>query len=158
MASDPTAQGDNPGSPKPLLAPIALVLGIVTVLFGVAAIFTGPGPTPKAQSIKCVSNLKQIRLAARMWADEHSERFPADFVEFQTELTTPKILWCPKDKSRKQVTDWKLLTPANVSYVIVSPGTTNQDSSTVFARCPVHGHEVMTDGSVIRGAALKKTP
>jgi hypothetical protein len=108
----------------------------------------------KAQEIKCVNNLKSVGLAARLWATDHDERLPSNFVEFKAELATPKILWCPNDKTHTPAMDWNGYSPANVSYVIVSPGTTNQDSSTVFARCPIHGHEVMVDGSVNRKAAL----
>lgn len=104
----------------------------------------------KAESIRCVNNLKSVGIAARLWADNHDGRFPSTFVEFQGELGSPRLLWCLRDKAHKPASDWSDFTAADVSYVIVSPGANNQNPATVFARCPIHGHEVMVDGSVFQ--------
>lgn len=100
------------------------------------------------RTIKCAYNLKEIGIAARSWAADHGRHFPTEFVQFQNKLVTPKTLWCPKDGKRKPAAEWKHFTSNRVSYVIVSPGTTLQDPDTVFARCPIHGHELTADGSV----------
>ena len=49
----------------------------------------------RAQSIACINNMKQIGLAARLWANDHNNVFPPDFVTMKNELNTPKILFCP---------------------------------------------------------------
>jgi prepilin-type N-terminal cleavage/methylation domain-containing protein len=72
----------------------------------------------KAQRIKCVSNLKQIALAARMWGGDRNDQYtwqvstndrgtlqytnPATEVywhyqSMRRELETPKVLTCPSD-------------------------------------------------------------
>jgi hypothetical protein len=133
------------------MALTGLALGYGAIVLSLLGL--NPYP-PKAKigqsSVKCASHLKQVGLAARLWAADNGGSLPKDFLQFQFELATPKILWCPSDVSRSRATNWNTLTPSNVSYVIVSPGTTNQDPATVFARCPIHGHEVMVDGSVNR--------
>src|SRR5262249_27220176 len=48
----------------------------------------------KAQRIACVNNLKQIGLAARIWAADHRDVLPPDFVTMSNELSTPKLLIC----------------------------------------------------------------
>jgi hypothetical protein len=79
----------------------------------------------------CVSNLKQVGLAFRMWANDHGEKFPmalstlgtnASGLEFRltgevwrqfqiisNELNSPKILACPSD-ARVRTTDWDDIT------------------------------------------------
>ena len=68
----------------------------------------------RAQRIKCVSDLKQICLAFRMWSNDHDSKYPwavlpsdggtADnslqmtyhhFLAIKNELDTPKIMVCP---------------------------------------------------------------
>jgi len=76
----------------------------------------------KAQRISCVNNLKQVGLAVRQWAMDHSDRYPwyvnsaqggvsqvlvqtspnfanvhAAFAVMSNELNTPKVVNCPAD-------------------------------------------------------------
>ncbi|MCI0745687.1 MAG: hypothetical protein L0Y58_09810 [Verrucomicrobia subdivision 3 bacterium] len=106
----------------------------------------------EAQSIQCVSNLKQVGLAARMWANDHGDVLPQDFVTMKNELNTPKILVCPADGSRTRARIWEEFSPANVSYELLAPGVSETEPpQTVLTRCPNHGHVGLIDGSVQRG-------
>src|SRR5215510_11247827 len=100
-----------------LLELLAVVISVV-VLAGVLL----PAMVPRRKScrINCVSNLKQIGLAYRMWASDHQERFPWQvstneggtledapqggalfhFQAISNELTTPKVLVCATDTAR----------------------------------------------------------
>src|SRR5204863_8667799 len=49
----------------------------------------------RAMAIRCVSNMKQIGLAARLYANDHQNVFPPDLLSMKDELTTPKVLFCP---------------------------------------------------------------
>jgi hypothetical protein len=104
----------------------------------------------EAQSIHCVSNLKQICLGARMWANDHNEVFPPDFISMKDELTTPKILFCPADPAAIRVTDWLQLNPSTVSYRLLNPNGNETDPNKPLATCPIHGHVGLSDGSVQR--------
>ena len=95
-----------------VLAAIAICVGI---LF--AALLR---VKPRAARTGCISNLKEIGLACRIWANDHADQYPMhvsrreggskEFVEgpnafrhFQamsSELSTPKILLCPEDRGR----------------------------------------------------------
>jgi hypothetical protein len=107
----------------------------------------------KARSIQCVSNMKQIGLGARMWANDHQEILPPDFITMQHELNTPKILVCPSDEGRARATSWAEFGPANVSYEFLAPTVSEGESPyTVMTRCPIHDHVGFLDGSVHQGA------
>ena len=104
----------------------------------------------EAQSIQCVSNLKQICLGGRMWAADHNDVFPPDFISMTNELSTPKVLFCPADPAAIRVTDWSQLNPSSVSYRFLNPGGNETDPNKPFATCPIHGHVGLSDGSVHR--------
>jgi hypothetical protein len=44
--------------------------------------------------------MKQIGLAARMWANDHKDIMPSDFLTMQNELNSPRILVCPTETNR----------------------------------------------------------
>lgn len=114
------------------------VLVITVVVAVLAALLL---PVPRHQSggnkIRCVNNLKQIGLAARIFAEDNSERFPMEvpvkeggskeFVHFglvvphflvvSNELSTPKLLACPRDK-RQEAATFNELRDENISYFV----------------------------------------
>jgi len=76
--------------------------------------------------INCVSNLKQVGLGFRMWANDHDDRFPwqvstsdggtlelagtaeawRHFAVVSNEFSSPKILVCPEDRGRTRAGAW----------------------------------------------------
>ena len=102
----------------------------------------------KALSVKCISNIKQIGLAARMWANDHqTDVLPSDFVTIKNELITPRVLTCPADTARARADSWQQFDGSSVSYEMLSPGASEREPNTVYVRCVVHGHIGLTDGS-----------
>jgi prepilin-type N-terminal cleavage/methylation domain-containing protein len=93
----------------------------------------------KAQRINCVSNIKQVGIAFRLWEGDNGDRYPMAvqtayngakdriyssgnlapagygltnvFVVMSNELSTPKILVCPSDSTRNAQTNF-----ANLAY------------------------------------------
>jgi hypothetical protein len=102
----------------------------------------------RAGRIGCVNNLKQICLAARIWADNHNGQFPADFASMSNEMSGFKLLQCPGDNSR-QITGWADVAAGDVSYQMFTAGLTENDNpATVVFECPLHHNVALLDGSV----------
>jgi hypothetical protein len=107
----------------------------------------------RAQTINCVSNMKQVGLAARIWSADNGSKFPPDFATMSNELGNPKILVCPGDRSKTVATSWSTFSPGNVSYDYLEPGLDENAVApqTVVFQCPIHGNLGMADGSVVQG-------
>lgn len=132
----------------------------------------------KAQSIACVNNMKQINLAARLWAGDNNDQYPFNvssskggtlefcerggdgydrnayrhFQVMSNELNTPKILVCPGDSGKKAAADFAELQSWQVSYQIrTGPKVNETNPNEVLIYCPTHHHTGRTDGSVQAG-------
>jgi len=103
----------------------------------------------RAMRIVCVNHLKQIGLAARIWANDHNGDYPPDFGSMTNELQTLSILQCPSDKTR-QLTSWTQVANGDVSYQIEATGLNDDrdNSQTVVYECPLHHIVCLLDGSV----------
>ena len=112
----------------------------------------------KAQSINCVSNLKQVNLAARIWSNDHGDKFPPDFLTMSNELVTPMVLVCNGDSTKTKAADWSQFDPSkNLTYEYLTPNAKEADVMQQPAfRCPIHGNEVLGDGTVRQGTAKRK--
>jgi competence protein ComGC len=97
------------------------VFAVIVVVFILATIFLPVIRTPHsgAQRINCINNLKQVGLAFRIWEGDNNDLYPAAvsitnggtmelvatgdaaavFQVMSNELSTPKILACPDDKT-----------------------------------------------------------
>jgi hypothetical protein len=102
----------------------------------------------RGQSLACMNNMKQIGLAARLYANDHGNVFPPDFVAMRNELNTPKILFCPASPTGERAADWAQLTPAAISYQFLNPNGNESDPQKPLTTCPIHGHVGLSDGSV----------
>ena len=104
----------------------------------------------KAMRINCISNLKQIGLAARLWENQRGgDALPDNFLTMSNELNTPKVLACPADEHHKRASSWAAFGPENVSYELLSPGITIQHPEAVYVRCPLHNQVVLVDGAAL---------
>ena len=116
------------------------VLIVIVTLALLAALFLPALVRPKTRSSRasCVSNLKQISLAFRMWSNDHNDSFPwkvstnqggsqeysrsgevfRHFQAVSNELNSPKILKCPSDTRRSRAVFFTNFSNQNISYFI----------------------------------------
>jgi hypothetical protein len=108
-----------------------------------------PQNTEEELSIRCINHLKNIGLAARIYESDHDDTFPPDFLSISNELSTPQILICPSDSQRVPADSWNhFIAPVHATYEFLNPGGSSAEPTVVLARCPIHGHLALSDGSV----------
>ena len=122
---------------------LLIVLGVSLILL---ALFLPSlnRPQRKVHPQQCITNLKQIGLAHRMWANDHNDKYPMavsvtnggsmemaitgnvtqTFLAMSNELCTPVVLICPQDtnhqiaKNLTATNIWSSLSNQNISYFV----------------------------------------
>jgi prepilin-type processing-associated H-X9-DG protein len=117
---------------------VIVVLAVLLLVFLPAFISDNPR-NPRYFRIQCVSNLKQIGLACRIWANDNNDKYPmqvsstnggameliaagnvaACFQVMSNELEMPRLLICPADRNRIPATSFTNgLNNSNISYFV----------------------------------------
>jgi hypothetical protein len=109
----------------------------------------------KAERIRCVNNLKNVGLAARIWATDNGGRefLPKDFLAMKNELNSPALLVCPSDPQRKNSSsfqDWDGQAAIGSSYEMLAPGVSERIRGAVYVRCPFHNNVLQAQGAVFQ--------
>ena len=120
---------------------LLIVIVTVVLFLGVFLPFLARPRGGTASRINCISQLKQIGLAFRMWSNDNGESFPMrlstqstnggtmefnltgevwrHFQMISNELNTPKVLACNEDKKRSRTSDWSVFTNnSHLSYFV----------------------------------------
>lgn len=118
------------------LVEVILVVAALAVMAGLLLPALAKSSKPRHR-INCVTNLKQIGLAFRMFSNDHGERFPwavpakdggtldhaatpdvfRHYLAISNEVNSPKVLVCNTDVTRVKVASWEPFTGnGNLSY------------------------------------------
>ncbi len=121
--------------------------------------------------LNCVSNLKQVGLAYRMWSNDHQEKFPwtvaasgtsdgtlpfvnstnvwIHFSAISNEVNNPRVFVCGEDRARTRVTTWDAFTNNNhLSYFL------GLDANEVLPQTVLSGdRQLMAGGRLLMGVS-----
>lgn len=145
------------------------VVMAVIAIFAAMLLPARTGNKASAGRIQCVNNLKQVGLAFRVWEGDHEDKYPMSVSEtnggsmefamgpnlwrhFQiasNELSTPRVLICPKDIMRIAATNFAYLRNSNISFFI-DLDATETDPHRILA-----GDRDLTNGTPIRNGILE---
>jgi hypothetical protein len=102
--------------------------------------------TKRGQSSRCLANLRQLGLAATLYANDYRDRLPQRWSDLANSyLADPRFLYCPADPQHPRQTNWAKVDFSAVSYALVATQAVAWRPE-VFARCAVHRHALGTDG------------
>lgn len=151
-----------------------LVVIVTVVLAGLMLpVLARPRAAQCRIRINCVSNLKQVGLAFRMWSNDNGEKFPwqvstnnggtleltssgdafPHFLAISNEANIPKIFVCPEDPARTRVVAWdQFVSDSNLSYFV------GLDASEAFPQTILSGdRNLNTNGYLLSGLVLLMT-
>ena len=102
------------------------------------------------ERIECVNNLKQLGLAARIWAGDNDGKYSTSLVAMSNELSRVEILICPSDKARQNYTSlsFSQFQDNMTSYQYLAQPDDETYPECVIAYCPIHHNYLLADGSV----------
>jgi biopolymer transport protein ExbD len=103
--------------------------------------------------INCANRMKQLALAALIYASDHEGAHPTTVRAMQQEIgESPEALICPSDNERQRAASWGDFDPAvHMTYEYQGESLRETDVNKVLFRCPIHGHVARADGSVMLG-------
>jgi prepilin-type N-terminal cleavage/methylation domain-containing protein/prepilin-type processing-associated H-X9-DG protein len=120
------------------LTELLVVIAVLAILAALVDWGVPASTKRRAKIIACMSNLKQIGIAYRIWEGDHGDKYPmfvsvtnngamelaatgnvaACFQMMSNELSTPKILVCYADTDRICAADFSALNKSNISYFV----------------------------------------
>ena len=142
---------------------LIVIIGAVALLVAVLLpAMVSPDARRRAALINCINNLKQIDLAFRIWANDHTNNYPMEWAKnggayriFQVmsnEINTPKVLYCPADSKRIRATNFFNLNNDNISYFVGVDATENNPQAILLG-----DDNLIINGKPVRPGILNLT-
>jgi len=138
------------------LIELLVVIAIVAILAGMLLPALARAKA-KGKGIACLNNMRQTSLGLRLWAGDNADKYPWDiaaskggsqgsadwsdnFRACSNELSTPKILLCPTDITKRAATNWiSMFGDQNTSYFICTNASDNRAQAILLGDFNVTG-------------------
>jgi prepilin-type processing-associated H-X9-DG protein len=169
MKSYGSKQGTQAWTLPELLVVIASLVVLAALLLPVLA-----ATRRRSARIGCVSNVKQLNLAFRIWESDSNDKYPMSvsvtndggmeliatgniagcLLVMSNQLATPKILVCPEDTSRSPATNfWNGFNNSHISYFV------NPDADESYPQLIMTGDaNLTTNGVAVKSGMLALSP
>jgi prepilin-type N-terminal cleavage/methylation domain-containing protein len=156
------------------LIELLVVIAVFAIFFALIDWGVPPSQKRKAQRVACLSNLKEMGMAFRLWEGDHSDKYPMAvsvtnggameliapgkaYVLWQTvsnQIISPKVLWCPADTSHIAATNFSTgFSDANISYFV------NPDAVETYPQMIMVGDDnLLVDGKPVQPGILNHRP
>jgi len=152
------------------LVEVIIVVAVLGILACLCLSLQSPrGPKERARRINCLSGLKSIGLAFRMWSNDHGDKFPwqvsvetngtmelvetpqvfRHFAAISNEVVSPKILVCAADSERERVSSWDKCNNRNLSYCV------GLDSNEALPQTILSGDRNITGGVLASNGIMR---
>ncbi len=146
-------ESQNPPIDKPPQRRSALwklgVFGVILILGynGIRLVNATRRYQARAAYLSCSFNLRQISLAARVYAEDHGNRFPPDFAAMQKQLGTLRTLACSVDRANPihKATNWNQVKQSESSYEYMAADFSLDSRVQWCVKCKLHGWMCDTD-------------
>ncbi|HSY43338.1 MAG TPA: hypothetical protein VK811_05465 [Candidatus Acidoferrum sp.] len=154
---------------RDLIVIIAMLALLVAMLIPILA-----AAKRRDSRLNCISNLKQVNLALRIWEGDNHNQYPmmvpatnggamewiaagniaACFQVMSNELSTPKILICPLDRKHVPATNWTTdFNNSHISYFL------NPDASEAYPQEIMIGDDNLAiDGVPVKSGLVLLSP
>jgi len=156
------------------LIELLIVIAVFAIFF--ALIDFGPPRSVKmkAQRIACVSNLKEMGMAFRLWAGDHDDKYPLSVVvtnggamewfvpgkasvwwqTMSNQLVSPRVLWCPADAKATPASSFATgFGDTNISYFV------SLDAAETYPQMIVTGDDnLLVNGRPVQPGILNLRP
>ena len=138
------------------LIELLVVIAIIAILAGMLLPALARSKL-EAKNIACISNLKQVSLGLRLWANDQGDKYPwqvavasggslgsADWTDHfrvgSNEFSAQAILVCPMDKAKRWATNWATMRgDLNISYMIETNATDTKSQAILIGDRNVTG-------------------